>query len=190
MKVSIFKLLIFFLLIIPVHAAGLSIRATSGNPACLYYGDSPVHAFGLSPQNILTYLPNGNGNSISVWVNWAMKFGINHVRSYPPSIEVSEPAQNVFEKSVLDPDKFDLNNYNQKYFDELRKACLLLREREFIVHLQLWQAVYWKKNWRDNYYNPKNNINPDISKHAAPKEFVTMKNSILLNHQKRYVKKS
>ena len=187
MTVLIFQILIFYLFIIPVHGGDLTIRTTSRNSACLFYGDEPVHAFGPSPQNILTYLPKGNGNNISDWVDWTAKFGTNHVRSYPPSIKVSEPAQNIFEKSNENPKKFDLDRYNQKYFDELRKACQFLRENGFIVHLQLWQAVYWKRYWGNNYYNPKNNINPDISKHAAPKEFVTMKNSILLNHQKQYV---
>ena len=168
----------------------MTIRTTTRNPACLFYGDEPVHAFGPSPQNILTYLPKGNGNNISDWVNWAVKFGVNHVRSYPPSIKVAEPAQNIFEKSNEDPNKFDLDKFNQRYFDELRKACLLLREKGFIVHLQLWQAVYWKKHWRDNYYNPKNNINPDISKHAAPKEFVTMKNSHIAESSKAVCKKN
>ncbi len=189
MKVLIFQILIFFFFIIPVYGGGLTIRTTLNNSACLFYGDEPVYAFGPSPQNILTYLPNGNGNNITDWVAWSVKFGINHVRSYPPSIRVSEPAQNIFENSNENPNKFDLNRYNQKYFDELRKACQFLREKGFMVHLQLWQAVHWKKNWDDIYYNPKNNINPDISKHAAPKEFVTMKNPILLNHQKQYVMK-
>ena len=65
--------------------------------------------------------------------------------------------------STLDYSKFDLGAFNQKYFEELRKACSLLRKHGFIVHLQLWQAVTWKKSWQGCYYNPKNNVNPDIS---------------------------
>lgn len=36
----------------------------------------------------------------------------------------------------------------------------------------------WEKNWANCYYNPDNNINPDIANHAGPGEFVTMKNPI------------
>ncbi|MBW2166577.1 MAG: hypothetical protein JRG74_10955 [Deltaproteobacteria bacterium] len=159
------------------------------NSGYLVYAGKPIFPYGPSPQNILTYLPRGNGNDVSDWINWAKKFGINNVRSYPPSTKVGEPATNVFEKSTADPGKFDLNLFNDRYFEELRKACLLLKQHNIIVHLQFWQAVYWKKVWEDCYYNPKNNINPDISTHAGPGEFVTMKNPALLDHQKRYVLK-
>jgi len=37
--------------------------------------------------------------------------------------------------------------------------------------------------------NLENNINPDISAHAGPGEFVTLRNNALLDHQKRYIKK-
>ena len=146
-------------------------------------------AYGPSPQNILTYLPRGNGNDIRDWVKCAAKFGINNVRSYPPIARVAPPAQDLFERSSHDPTKYDLTRFNDKYFAELRAACSLLRKHEIIVHLQLWQAVSWKKSWARCYYNPRNNINPAISAHAGPGEFVTMKNPALLDHQKKYVLK-
>lgn len=172
-----------------VWACGLEIRTNKDNSAYLIYDGKPVFAYGPSPQNILTYLPKGNGNDVIDWLQWASEFGINNVRSYPPSFRVPEPAENIFKRSTSDPTRFDLNVINQRYFNELRKACLLLKEQGVIVHLQFWQAVYWKKSWKDCYYNPRNNINPDISSRAGPGEFVTMKNPALLDHQKKYVLK-
>jgi len=159
------------------------------NLGMLTYQGRPVFAFGPSPQNILTYLPRGNGNDLSDWVEWAVEFGINNVRSYPPSTEVQVSAINLFKRSNGDDGKFDLNLFNDRYFEDLRKACLLLKKHGMIIHLQFWQAVYWKKAWDDCYYNPKNNVNPDISAHAGPGEFVTMDNPVLLDHQKKYVLK-
>jgi hypothetical protein len=49
--------------------------------------------------------------------------------------------------------------------------------------------VIWRTAWQDCYYNPINNINPEISRHAGPGGFVTLKNQALLEHQKRYVEK-
>ena len=114
----------------------LEIRKNEVNPGYLIYSGKPVIAFGHSPQNILTFLPRGDGNNVLDWIQWARGFGINNVRSYPPSIKVDEPAVNIFEKSKENTDKFDLNVFNDKYFDELRKACLLLKKHDIIVHLQ------------------------------------------------------
>lgn len=172
-----------------VLADGLRIKHNDVNKAYLVYEGNPVFTFGPSPQFILTYLPKGNGNDYVDWCDWAQKFGITNVRSYPPSFIVEEPAENIFIKSNSDPDKFDLRKFNKKYFDELRRACVLFKEHGIVVHLQLWQAVSWKKSWGKHYYNPENNVNPDITAHANPGEFVTMKNPILLDHQKRYVRK-
>jgi hypothetical protein len=172
-----------------VKSSGQLIIKKDEERSFISYEGEAIFAFGPSPQNILTYLPSGNGNDISDWVEWAQKYNMKHVRSYPPSIKVDKPSVNIFKRSTGEPDKFDLQLFNNSYFDELRKACLLLKKRGIIVHFQLWQAVYWKKSWGRCYYNPKNNTNPDISAHAGPSEFVTMKNTALLDHQKRYVRK-
>ena len=171
------------------HAVGLEVKKNPLNRAYLVYEGKPILAYGPSPQNILTYLPKGNGNDVIDWLQWARELGINNVRSYPPSCRVPEPAENIFKRSTSDPTRFDLNFIDERYFNELRNACLLLKEHGVIVHLQFWQAVYWKKFWQDCYYNPENNVNPDISAHAGPGEFVTMKNPALLDHQKKYVLK-
>ncbi|MDT8420528.1 MAG: hypothetical protein RQ754_08860 [Desulfuromonadales bacterium] len=181
--------LIFLFSSSQAQAGGLEIRNNTAGSPYLSLNDKPVLAYGPSPQKILTYLPHGNGNDINDWVRWASRFGINHVRSYPPSTRVSGSAKDVFLKSRNSDDRFDLTLFNQEYFEELRRACVLLKEKGFIVHLQLWQAVTWKKDWKNNYYNPKNNINPSIAKYAGPGEFVTIKNPVLLAHQKEFVRK-
>ncbi len=190
----ILKPLILFLVLCTffvssTSARGLEIRRNDINPAYLVYEGKPVFAYGPSPQLILTYLPHGNGNKLTDWVEWASRFSINNVRSYPPSIRVPDTAEDLFMRSTVDPNKFDLNLFNDRYFKELRKACMLLRKHGMIVHLQLWQAVTWRAAWHDCYYNPINNVNPEISRHAGPGEFVTLKNQALLEHQKRYVEK-
>jgi hypothetical protein len=190
-KKNLISIIFLLFLIIDAFkgAEAVEIKFSSYGLPIIYYRNRVLLSYGPSPQNILTNLPEGDGNNITDWVEWAEKFKINHVRSYPPSSLVSEPAENIFQKSKLSAGKFDLERFNENYFDELRKACLLLNEKGFIVNLQLWQAVYWKKAWDTCYYNPENNVNPDISRHAGPGEFVTMENPKLLDHQKNYVAK-
>jgi hypothetical protein len=158
----------------------------NGTPALLFRG-KPVLAYGPSPQEILAYLPSGRGNDYRDWAAWAEKWGIRNVRSYPPSVIVEPPAENVFERASLDAGRFDLTRFNNGYFQELRRACQRFEDAGIILHLQLWQAVYWKKAWDRSYYNPANNVNPEIAQNAGPGEFCTTTNSLLLDHQISYV---
>jgi hypothetical protein len=182
--------LVILFIFIPslADASGLEIIRNDVNQALLLYDSKPVIAFGASPQNILTELPKSDSNDFKDWLEWAIKYKIKNVRSYPPS-SLRYQGENVFQKSKFGSEKIDLNLFNEKYFNELRKACGLLKEQNVIVHLQFWQAVSWKIDWNRNYYNSKNNVNPEISMHAGPGEFVTMKNPVLLRHQKEYVRK-
>jgi hypothetical protein len=171
------------------NAEGLTVKFSTQGKAYIAYNNTPAFGYGASPQNILTYLPSGNGNNYKIWLDWANKNQMNHVRSYPPSIIVPQPAVNLFHNAHDNKNKFDLNKLNQTYFDELRRACQLMKKKGFFVHLQLWQAVAWKSHWQHNYYNPLNNINSDVSQHAGPGEFMVLKNPLLLEHQKQYVYK-
>ena len=155
-------------------------------PALTFKG-KPILAYGPSPQQILTYLPRGGGEDYADWLSWAKRYRMRNVRSYPPSTVVETPAINLFQRAARDPGKFDLKRFNSAYFNELRKACKEFEKAGVIVHLQLWQAVKWKKAWDQSYYNPANNVNPDISRHAGPNRFSTMANPILLKHQIAYV---
>jgi hypothetical protein len=169
--------------------ARLSLEIPPGGLPALMHNGQPVLAYGPSPQNILTYLPSGDGNDYQDWAEWARQHTIRNVRSYPPSIAVDPPAVNLFERSPGQPDRFDLTRFNDAYFLLLRQACRRFADEGIIVHLQLWQAVYWKKRWDQHYYNPSNNVNPEISRNAGPGEFSTTANPHLLAHQIAYVRR-
>ncbi len=170
-------------------AQRLEVKFTELSDPYIAYGGRPAFGYGASPQSILTYLPMGNGNDYRKWVAWASKYKMNHVRSYPPTHIVEEPAHNIFLAAKQGENKVDLELLNNEYFEELRRACQLMKDRGFFVHLQLWQAVTWKKQWGKNYYNPSNNVNPDISAGAGPGKFTILENSALLAHQKGYVRR-
>jgi len=162
------------------------VKDGTGIPTLALKG-KPVLAFGPSPQHILTYLPRASGDDYTDWLAWARRYRLENVRSYPPSIAVESPAADLFERAAHDPSKFDLKRFNNAYFIELRKACQEFESAGIVVHLQLWQAVHWKKAWGRNYYNPDNNVNPEISRNAGPGEFSTVANPALLEHQIAYV---
>jgi hypothetical protein len=188
MHKSIFISFLFLLGISGICSAqGLEIKESFSGLKYISYGNKIAFGYGASPQQILTYLPDGNGNNYEDWINWATRYKINHVRSYPPSFIVQEPAINVFQYADESKKRFDLKKFNPAYFEELGKACRLMKDNGMFIHLQFWQSVTWKKQWRLNYYNPDNNINPDISLDAGPGAFMSLKNPVLLKHQKQYV---
>ena len=184
-----YKAFVLLLLSFSCSAQQLELRESQNGTTYISYANAPAFGYGASPQNILTYLPTGNGNDYRDWLQWAEKYKMNHVRSYPPSFAVETPAINIYQYAAGERNKFDLTKFDNRYFDELRHACKLMNDHGFFVHLQLWQSISWKRHWDKNYFNPINNINPDISKHAGPGEFMVLKNSILLEHQKKYVQK-
>ena len=125
------EIVLLSIVISSFNAQALSIEISAGGSPYLTHDNSPVFGYGASPQNILTYLPKGNGNDYVAWVHWAEKYMMNHVRSYPPSIVVPAPAINLFEFADEKMDKFDLSKFNDQYFNELQRACRLLKEKNF-----------------------------------------------------------
>jgi hypothetical protein len=160
--------------------------------ARLSYGDKPVFAFGPSHQGTFSHLGPKASRDITRWISWAVRFRMTNLRSYPPARITHDGSLKPFLPAGPSSNRYDLTWFNLRYFQELRRVCGMLRDNGIIVHLQFWQAVAWKTNrqdrWDRNYYNPVNNVNPDIAKNAGPGEFVTMKNPVLLAHQKEYVR--
>ncbi len=173
----------------------LAIEAAGTAAAWVSYGGAPAFGFGLSPQGILTCLPPGEAADPDLdfrdFAHFATERGVTIVRSYPPSHEVGPRWLDAFERSASDPDRFDLERFNERYFERLREACLLFRESGIFVHLQLWQAVTWKKSWDRCYYNPGRNVNPELSRHAGPDEFVISpeRDLRLIAHQRAWVRR-
>jgi hypothetical protein len=172
----------------------LVVREKGTENAWVAYGDSPAFGYGPSPQNILTCLPPGEERDRDLdfrdFAEWAFAHGVTIVRSYPPSAIVGPRYLDVFEYAQGDTTRVDLEKFNRAYFAKLREACTLFRAHGIFVHLQLWQAVYWKKEWDNCYYNPDRNANSSLWKHAGPGEFVIDpdRNKALVAHQRQYVR--
>jgi hypothetical protein len=57
---------------------------------------------------------------------------------------------------------WDVDRFNDSYFAMLADHLARLEQYNIIVHLQLWQIVFFKSGetrWDSNYINPKNNVN-------------------------------
>ena len=95
--------------------------------------------------------------------------------------------------------KFDLNQFDQTYFDRLRSAVIAARDRGIYVSVMLFQG--WSLNvesdgnnpWFGHYFNRNNNINNidgDVNGDGNGFEVHTLANSSVTAVQDAYVRKT
>ncbi|GAB3903433.1 hypothetical protein GCM10028803_31880 [Larkinella knui] len=87
---------------------------------------------------------------------------------------------------ALGGNKFDLNQWDDAYFDRLKDFMTQARQHGIIVEVNLFSAHY-SDGWKYSALNPKNNVNKTDS---LPSQRVnTLQNGNLLVYQERYVRK-
>ncbi len=90
--------------------------------------------------------------------------------------------------------KFDLNAFNQTYFDRLRSRVVAARKRGLYVSIMLfddWSTEH-AETWKGHPFNQDNNINGihgDSNNDGVGIEFHTLNNDTITNLQEAYVKK-
>ena len=56
--------------------------------------------------------------------------------------------------------KFNLNKWNDEYWNRFANFLQQTAERDIIVQIELWATFdYYRDNWARNPFNPKNNVN-------------------------------
>ncbi len=126
----------------------------------LTYGDEPLFAFGPGDEMRII----GGAADLDRWGAWQQAHGMNLVRAYPMSVPLEAygtPGLHPFKKAP-DSELWDVDQFNADYFDMIGKNAARLETYGIILHLQLWQIVFFKggaKRWDINYINPGNNVN-------------------------------
>ena len=92
--------------------------------------------------------------------------------------------------------KFNLNHFNQGYFDRLRSRVIAAGERGIYVSIMLFEVYgfsnYGDTLWQGNVFNGDNNMNGidvDYNNDQWGMEFFYTNDSEVLNLQKEYVRK-
>lgn len=136
---------------------GLTIaHGASGKPYLLYAG-APLFAFGPGDESRLT----GGAADLERWATWQRSHGMNLLRTYPASVPLAVHGTPGPEPFLRVGDHWDVEAFNEDYFTQFRDRIAALEEAGIIVHLQLWQIVYFKggeTRWDANYLNPRNNM--------------------------------
>lgn len=113
-------------------------------------------------------------------------FGISKNTLAPRPESVVTPWARLDEEGG-DPGKFDLERWNEAYFQRLRAFVRAAADRGIVVEVTSFSSVYGDAQWDIHPMNPNNNVNDTgaIDRRAVH----TLDNGPLLGHQKRVVRK-
>lgn len=139
----------------------------------LQYGGQPLFAFG--PGDEIRII--GGTANLDRWASWQREHGMGLVRAYPASVPIEAygaPGLHPFHKSA-DGVLWDVDQFNDAYFKMLGENAARLESHGIILHLQLWQIVFFKggeKRWSINFINPANNINEWTRGFARGRDYI------------------
>lgn len=83
--------------------------------------------------------------------------------------------------------KFDLDRWDDAYFRRLKDFCSIAEQKEIIVEIVLFTAIYTPAFWLNSPLNPVNNINN--TENISYNEFHLLKNKALVDRQLKMVGK-
>lgn len=177
------------LVALDVHPAGLSIETSSNGKRYLVYDDSPLFAFG--PGDEFRHI--AGMADLHRWARWQREHGMNLLRAYPLSMPGSTWGG---DGEGLHPfhsrnGKWDVDAFNDSYFEHLSQVAKVLEQYGIILHLQLWQIVCFKggsDRWNANYLNPANNLNEWTRSFSRGHQYIDAPSeSRAREHQKEWV---
>lgn len=179
------------------------IQPWTGNPRYWQYNGEPVLLLGGTDDDNLFQRPN-----LAEHLDALKAAGGNYIRN-----TMSDRPNKGFEVYAFGrraDGKYDLDTWNDEYWQRFEAMLRLTAERDIIVQIEVWDRFdFWDGGgigrWQKHPYNPKNNANytdkqsrfgkrypdhPGANKH--PFFFTTPKqrnNHVVLKYQQRFVDK-
>jgi hypothetical protein len=173
------------------------IRPWNENYRYWQYKGKPVLLLGATDNDNLF-----QNNNLESHLDSLSMFGGNYIRN---TMSDRDPGdKRAFAKNA--EGKYDLNKWNDDYWNSFEKLLKITNEKGIIVQIEIWDRFdHSRDSWLTDPYNPKNNINYTYAEagldtlyplHPGQNKqpfFFTVpelnNNEVLLNYQKRFVKK-
>ncbi|MBN2667101.1 MAG: hypothetical protein JXR67_11360 [Bacteroidales bacterium] len=173
------------------------IRPWDENHRYWQYNGKPVLLLGATDNDNLFQNENLESHLDSL-----KSFGGNYIRN---TMSDRDPG-NKRAFALASPGLFDLDKWNEDYWQRFENLLKLTQEREIIVQIEIWDRFDHSRDpWLTDPYNPKNNINYTYSEagldtiyplHPGQNKqpfFFTVpeleNNELLLKYQQNFVKK-
>ena len=175
------------------------IRPWAVDPRYWQYRGAPVLLLGGSKDDNLFQIPD-----LEAHLNEMKAAGANTIRN--TMSDRKDYGFEVYPFKQLPDGKYDLEQWNDEYWERFANMLRWTQERDIIVQIEVWDRFdYSRDNWPPHPYNPENNINyssegsglaaayPDHpGRNRQPFFFTTPKqrnNTTVLRFQERFVDK-
>jgi hypothetical protein len=169
------------------------------NPFYWQYRGQPIMLLGGSQDDNLFQLPD-----LQAHLDQMRGIGANYIRN--TMSDRPDGGFEVYPYLRLDSGKYDLEQWNEEYWQRFDSMLRWTAEREIVVQIEVWDRFdYSRDNWLAHPYNPRNNVSydgeqsglaDDYPNHPGANEqpffFTTPKqrnNARLLRYQQRFVAK-
>jgi len=173
------------------------IRPWPQNPRYWQYKGRPVLLLGGSKDDNLFQIPD-----LKEHLDEMKAVGANYIRN--TMSDRPDKGFEVYPFKQLPGGKFDLEQWNEEYWQRFQNMLRLTAERDVIVQIEVWDRFdYSGANWPPHPYNPKNNVNytygqSDLAeqyleaayRNRQPFFFTTppqRNNTVVLKYQQRFV---
>ncbi len=162
------------------------IQPYSGNPFYWQYGGEPALLLGGSDEdNPFQWTEEQLTDHLDLLVS----VGGNYLRNTMSDRDEG----NVYAFQRVDDGRYDLNHWNDQYWNRLRFFLDETRSRGIIVQLTLWdQHDHSGGLWRSHPWNPERNVNYDSQVIGDRNDFyaaVRENNQKILQYQERFIDK-
>jgi hypothetical protein len=132
------------------------------NPAYWQYKGKPVLLLGGTKDDSLFQIPD-----LKAHLELLKSVGGNYIRNTMSSRNDKGFEVQPFRK--LSSGKYDLNQWNNEYWNRFENMLKLTQQRDIIVQIEVWATFdYYRNHWEVNPFNPKNNINYTTDQSRLP----------------------
>jgi len=135
-----------------LHASD-RIAPSESNPFYWQYKGQEILLLGGSADDNLFQLTD-----LAAHLDEMRSVGANYIRN--TMSDRHDRGTEVYPFRKLENDKFDLDQWNDEYWDRFETMLQLTAERDIVVQIEVWDRFdYSTDKWPPHPYNPANNIN-------------------------------
>ncbi len=136
------------------------------NPFYWQYRGKPVLLLGGSVEDNLFQIPN-----LKEQLELLHSVGGNYIRCTMSSRDPGDVWPNA---RPAEGQPFDLNRWNDEYWQRFSNCLQWCYERDIILQIELWDRFdYSRGPWLENPFNPKNNINYTVEESGLKENILT-----------------
>lgn len=136
------------------------IKIYQENPYYWEYNGHPTLLLGGSVEDNLFQIPN-----LEEHLDLLASSGGNYVRN----VMSSRDEGNLWPFEQQDDGKYDLNKWNEAYWQRFENFLAETAKREIVVQIEVWATFdFYRDFWEVNPFNPKNNVNYNSRRSKLP----------------------